>query len=111
MPNSIGPSSIGHSFASVGAEPERCKTSRVRQHTAHTVAPSIHRLSDETAAYFQIPPHRIQAAFDYYQAYPEEIDRPIAENRAITFDEIKRMLPHAERFTVCLNPDDGEASA
>jgi uncharacterized protein (DUF433 family)/predicted DNA-binding protein len=61
---------------------------------------------EKTAAHFQFPVHKIQAALNYYEAYPEEIDRIIAENRAITFDDIKRVLPHAERIIVDLEPGD-----
>ena len=61
-----------------------------------------------TAKYFPIPEYRIQGAFDYYRAYPEEIDRVIAENEAITFEDIKRVLPHANLITVQLDPDDDE---
>jgi uncharacterized protein (DUF433 family) len=63
---------------------------------------------EKTAAYFPIPAHRIQNAFDYYRAYPEEIDRAIAENEAITFEDIKRLLPHANLVTVHLDPDDSD---
>ncbi len=63
---------------------------------------------EKTAAHFQFSVHKIQAALSYYEAYPEEIDRIIAENRAITFDDIKRLLPHAEQFVVRLDPDDDE---
>lgn len=45
----------------------------------------------------------IQAALDYAAAYPEEIDRLIADNLAITFEDIKRMIPDAEQMIV---PDD-----
>ena len=60
---------------------------------------------ETTAKYFPIPARRIQGAFDYYRAYPEEIDRVIAENEAITFEDIKRDIPHAEQFIVDLGPD------
>jgi hypothetical protein len=61
---------------------------------------------EKTAYHFQFPPHRIEAAFNYYRTYPEETNRIIAENRAVTFEDLKRMLPHIERFTVEREPDD-----
>lgn len=64
---------------------------------------------ETTAKYFPIPARRIQGAFDYYRSYPEEIDRAIAENEAITFEDIKRVLPHANLITVQLDPEDSEA--
>jgi len=63
---------------------------------------------EKTAKYFPIPARRIQGAFDYYRAYSEEIDRAIAENEAITFEDIKRLLPHANLITVELDPEDAE---
>jgi hypothetical protein len=63
---------------------------------------------EKTAAHFQFAPYRIQAAFTYYEAYPEEIDGPIAENRAITFEDIKRLLPHAHYSTIDLGQVDDE---
>jgi hypothetical protein len=64
---------------------------------------------ETTATYFPIPTHRIRGAFDYYRAYPDEIDRVIAENEAISFEDVKRLLPHANLITVQLAPEDGEA--
>jgi hypothetical protein len=62
--------------------------------------------ADKTALYFPIPAHRIRGAFDYYRAYPEDIDRALAENRAITFEDLKRMQPGITRFTVEREPED-----
>src|SRR4051812_32430724 len=42
---------------------------------------------EKTAYHFQVPASRIEAAFAYYRAYPEESDRIIAENDAITFED------------------------
>jgi hypothetical protein len=64
---------------------------------------------ETTAKYFPIPAHRIQGAFDYYRAYPDEIDRPLAENRAITFEDIKRVLPHTTQTIVHLDPVDDKS--
>ena len=55
---------------------------------------------DRTAAHFGWPVHRIRAAFNYYEAYPEEIERAIAENRSVTYDQLKRLLPRIERIQV-----------
>ena len=62
--------------------------------------------ADKTALYFPIPAHRIKGAFDYYRAYPEDIDRALAENRAITFEDLQRMQPGITRFTVEREPED-----
>ena len=61
---------------------------------------------ETTAKYFPIPARRIQGAFDYYRAYPEEIDRALAENDSWTYERMKEVLPQLERFSVELDDDD-----
>jgi uncharacterized protein (DUF433 family) len=41
---------------------------------------------------------KVQAALHYAEAFPAEIDEAIAENDAIDFDALKRMLPQAVEF-------------
>jgi len=59
-----------------------------------------------TAKYFPIAPYPIEAAFNYYRAYPEEIDRALAENRSWTYERLKQVLPQIELFTVPRDADD-----
>lgn len=61
---------------------------------------------EKTAYYFQVAPHRIEAAFRYYRAYPEEIDQAIAENDSWTYERMKQTLPQLERFSVELDRDE-----
>lgn len=61
---------------------------------------------ETTAKYFPIPAHRIQGAFDYYRAFPEEIDRALAENDSWTYERLKESLPQLERVFVELDEDD-----
>jgi predicted transcriptional regulator len=63
----------------------------------------------KTAAYFDWPIERVQAALNYYAAYPEEIDQVIAENDAITFEDVQRLLPHARLFTFDRGPEEAES--
>jgi hypothetical protein len=35
----------------------------------------------------------VQAGFCYYEAFPEEIDRAIAENQAMGYERLKRLFP------------------
>ena len=63
---------------------------------------------ETTAKYFPIPAHRIRGAFDYYRAYPKEIERAIAENDSWTYERLKEVLPNLNRVSVRLNPEDGE---
>ena len=55
---------------------------------------------EKTAAHFDLPTWRVQAAFHYYEAFPQEIDDAIAETRSQTFDSLKRKLPKLERQTL-----------
>lgn len=44
-------------------------------------------------------PHaKVQAAINYAEAFPEEINEAIAENQATDFEILKRMLPQASEF-------------
>ncbi len=45
------------------------------------------------------PPSKVQAALHYAEAYPAEIAEALAENDAIDFKALKRMLPQAVEFT------------
>jgi hypothetical protein len=41
---------------------------------------------------------KVQAAAHYAEAFREEIDEAIAENDAMDFDALKRMVPQAVEF-------------
>ena len=51
-----------------------------------------------TARHLSWPPIKVQAAIHYAEAFAEEIDEAIAENDAIGFKALKRMLPQATEF-------------
>ena len=50
------------------------------------------------AKYLCWPQTKVQAAVHYAEAFPEEINEAIAENDAMDFDALKRMLPYAAEF-------------
>ena len=60
----------------------------------------------KTAAHFEWPVPRVRAAFHYAEAYPDEIQTAIADNRSMTFDQLKRMFPQAEEFVVTEETED-----
>lgn len=64
------------------------------------VAQAYQMSAERTAAHFEWPVHRVQAAFTYFAAYPEEIERVLAENRATDFEQLRRMLPRIESFSM-----------
>jgi len=55
---------------------------------------------ERTAAHFGWPARRVQAAFNYYDGFPDEIVQVLADNRAATFEQLRRRLPGLEQFTV-----------
>ena len=77
------------------------KNSRLPVYWVIKIAKSYAMDIDKVCAYW---PHRlrawVQAAFHYYEAYPEEIDTQIALHDSATFDTLKRLLPQIERVTL-----------
>jgi uncharacterized protein (DUF433 family) len=56
--------------------------------------------SDAAAAarHLKWPPMKVQAALHYAEAFPEEIGEAIADNDAMDFAALKRMLPRTTEF-------------
>lgn len=50
------------------------------------------------AAHLKWPEVKVQAAVNYAEAFPEEINEAIAENETTDFEALKRMLPQATEF-------------
>ncbi|HZV35647.1 MAG TPA: transcriptional regulator [Verrucomicrobiae bacterium] len=46
------------------------------------------------------PEARVQAAFNYARAFPEEIEAALAENDAVDSEALSRMLPQTEEFKI-----------
>ncbi len=55
------------------------------------------------AEHLQWPLTKVQAAVNYAEAFPEEINEALAENEAVDFTALRRMLPQtvaaAEKHT------------
>ncbi len=58
------------------------------------------------AAHLGWPEAKVQAAFNYAKAFPEEITTAIAENDAMDAEALARMLPQAHEFV--LDRDSGK---
>jgi uncharacterized protein (DUF433 family) len=43
---------------------------------------------------------RVQAALNYAEAYPEEVEPSVSEAEGVTFDRLRRRLPWLERVSV-----------
>jgi len=52
------------------------------------------------AKHLRWPEAKVQAAFNYARAYPDEIDAALAEHDETGFDTLSRMLPQAREFVV-----------
>jgi uncharacterized protein (DUF433 family) len=52
------------------------------------------------AKHLNWPPMKVQAAIHYAEAFAEEINEEIADNDAIDYDALKRMLPQASEFVL-----------
>lgn len=96
-------------FRDFGAERHACLKGALPVWQLIMVARGYDMDPERTAAHFRWPVHRLQAGFNYYEAYPEEIDRAVAENDAMGYEQLKRLLPQIELFVV--PPDDAEAPA
>lgn len=55
---------------------------------------------EKVAEHFERPPEWVKAAFNYAEAYPEEIDFAIQDSQAVTLTDLKRLLPNLEVFSV-----------
>ena len=49
--------------------------------------------------YFHRPRAWVSAAFNYYRAFQNEIDPLVEDNRSMTFEKLKRLLPNLETGT------------
>jgi len=59
---------------------------------------SYKRDLNAVARHLRWPLARVQAAVNYAEAFPNEIDEALAENDATGFTALKRMLPQAVEF-------------
>ena len=87
-------------FRSFGGERQACLKGALPLWQLILVAQGLGMDPGKTAEHFGWPVHRVRAAFHYYEAYPEEIDQAITDNRAVDFEQLRRLLPQAERFDV-----------
>ncbi|MCC6443113.1 MAG: transcriptional regulator [Armatimonadetes bacterium] len=63
---------------------------------------------ERLARYFQRSAGWIRAALDYHESYPEEIDRAIEANDAMSYERLRRLLPQAHLYEV---PGDYETGS
>ena len=51
------------------------------------------------AKHLQWPETKVEAAVNYAEAFPEEVEQALSENASTDFNALKRMLPGATKFT------------
>jgi hypothetical protein len=59
---------------------------------------SYRRDVSAVAGHLRWPEAKVRAAVNYAEAFPEEINEAMAENEAMDFEALKRMLPQAAEF-------------
>ncbi len=59
---------------------------------------SYRRDVSAVAGHLKWPEAKVRAAIHYAEAFPEEINEAMAENEAMDFEALKRMLPQAAEF-------------
>ena len=87
-------------FRSVGGERVACLKGALPIWQVILVGRSHEMDAARTAAHFGWPVRRIQAALNYHEAFPSEIDQAIEDNYAMTEVALKRLLPQMEVLTV-----------
>lgn len=50
------------------------------------------------ARHLRWPEHKVQAAINYAEAFPEEIQEALSENDSVDFETLKRLVPQAADF-------------
>ena len=52
--------------------------------------------AERVATYFRRPRVWVKGALHYYEAFRDEIDPALEDNRSTTFEKLKRLLPNLE---------------
>ncbi len=87
-------------FRAFQGERQACLTGGIRLWKVILTAQDSDMVTEKTAAHFDLPVWKVQAALHYYEAFPQEIDEAIADARSMTFEKLKRRLPALERQDV-----------
>ncbi len=64
------------------------------------LARSYKQDATKVAKHLRWPEAKVQAAFNYARAFPEEINSAIADNDAMDFASLSQMLPQTKEFVV-----------
>jgi hypothetical protein len=86
-------------FRSFQGERHACIKDRLQVWQVIMVAKGYGMDVEKTAGHLCLRPDQVQAAFNYYEAYPEEIDQALQENDA-GYERLKERLPSLQRIPV-----------
>ncbi len=92
-------------FRTFGGERHVCLTGSLRLWKIILTAIDYSMDIDKTARHFDLPKRRVEAAFNYYEVYPQEISAAINDVKSQTFSAIKRKLPQLELHKVNVNDE------
>ena len=91
-------------FRTFNGEREACIKDRLQVWQVIMVAKRYGMDAVKTAEHLSLRPEQVRSALNYYAAYPEEIDRALADNDR-GFERLREMLPGIELAEVSL-PED-----
>ena len=86
-------------FRSLSGDRQACLKGRLPVWQVLLVGKAHGMEVDKTAAHLQLKVEQVRSAFDYYAAFPEEIDGLLEDNRQGP-ERLKRFFPNLEVFTV-----------
>jgi len=81
-------------FRSFNGERHACLKERIQVWQVVMVARDYQMNRDQTAMHLGLTNEQIQAALNYYEAFPDEIDMALSENDAMGYEQVKRLLPN-----------------
>ena len=93
-------------FRTFGGERQACMKGLLQVWQVIEVARQVDMDARKTALHFGWSIWKAQAAFNYYEAFPQEIDGAIAENQAMGYEKLRRLFPHMMLTEVALSVDD-----
>jgi len=91
-------------FRTFGGERLACLKGLLQVWQVIEVAQQYGLDAGKTAQHFGWSVWKVQAALNYYEAFSEEIDAAIAENKTMGYEKLKRLFPHMTLTEVTLPP-------
>ena len=97
-------------FRAFNGERHACIKGRLQVWQVILIARGYEMDARKTADHLELTLEQVENAFQYYQAYPQEIDQALAENR-VGYERLKQVFPQMERVTVVLEDTESELKA